>query len=95
MRKDQADPSPNEMLGRQLQPGMITYYRVMHRGDVAFKQDEILIELVPNDGNPNHQLCIHFRTRKHTLVCYYVNGRVWARGPFDNLEEFDVESKKG
>lgn len=91
MRKDQADPSPNEMLGRQLKPGMITYYRVIKQGEVAFKQDEVLLELIPNDDNPSHQLCIHFKTRKHTQVCYFINGRVWAK-PMTHSEVADVES---
>ena len=96
MRKDQADPSPSEVFGKDLVPGMVTYYRVMKQGEVAFKQDEVLIEYLPNSGNAGHQMCIHFKTKKHSTVCYFVNGRVWVRGPFANLKEFnDVQSSKG
>lgn len=95
MKKDQGDPSPTEMTGRDLKPGMVTYQRVIKRGEVTFRQDEVLIERINNAGNPVHKLCADFKTRKHSQVCYFINGRVWAKGPFENLEQFDEQSKKG
>lgn len=84
-----ADPSPRECTGRDLVPGMVTYYRVIKHGEVTFKLDEMLLDRLPNLAT--HDQCIHFRTRKHTSVCYFRNGRVWVKGPFavDEIEDGD------
>lgn len=73
----QADPLAHDMRGRDLAPGMATYYRVQDKsGNVSFRFDCLLIEELDNTGCPQ---AVHFLTADNKRVCYYLEGRVWAK----------------
>jgi hypothetical protein len=70
------EPLAHEMRGANLSPGMATFIRVEdHDGNVKFRLDCVLIDLVEPVGCSG----LHFKTADHKTVCYYQNGRVWAK----------------
>lgn len=89
MPRGQREPCPRELLGRDLEPGMITYYRISKRGEISFKRDHMLLDRLPTLAT--HEQCIHFRTDRHSMVCYFLNGRVFVKGPFTDEEGNYVE----
>lgn len=72
-----ADPLPLELLGKDLKAGMTTYQRVTGPDEnVRFTEDLRLETWEPSDGCRNG---IHFRASGGKLVCYFLNGVVWAK----------------